>query len=176
MRAPTSHHHEIIVTEARENFAQSLLLAWLDCRRLADLKNSSLWRCIFTPQFTSVLLYRLSRALFLSPLKPLSIIPTVANNLLFGVEISPRTAIGPGFILPHPNSIVIGAISIGESAIIYQQTTLGSKSFDNGFNAHMRPTIGNNVTIGCGAVVLGNIHIIDNTLVRANSLTTSSSK
>ena len=164
------------MTGTRENFARSLLLTWVDCRRLAALKSSSPWRCLLTPQFTSVLLYRLSRALFLSPLKPLAIIPALANNILFGVEISPRTAIGPGLVLPHPNSIVIGAISIGEFAIIYQQTTLGSKTFDDGFNSHMRPTIGNNVTIGCGAIILGNIHIIDNTLIRANSLTTSSSK
>ncbi|SUI22344.1 Serine acetyltransferase [Sebaldella termitidis] len=64
--------------------------------------------------------------------------------------------------------IVIGETSIiGENVTIYHGVTLGGVSLDKG---KRHPTIGNNVIIGAGAKVLGNITIGDNSKIGANSV------
>ena len=64
--------------------------------------------------------------------------------------------------------IVIGETSIiGENVTIYHGVTLGGVSLDKG---KRHPTVGNNVIIGAGAKVLGNITIGDNSKIGANSV------
>ena len=85
-----------------------------------------------------------------------------------GIEISGYTPIGKGFRIAHVGSIIIaGGVSIGENCTIHQCVTLG-RSF-SGSNAGC-PSIGNNVIIFPGAVIVGNIKIGDNSIIGANSL------
>lgn len=77
--------------------------------------------------------------------------------------ISPTTRIGEGFWLAHPYSTVLNAESIGNNFRCLHCTTIGSRK--NG-----RPTIGNNVSIGCNACVLGKIRIGDNVKIGAGSV------
>lgn len=72
--------------------------------------------------------------------------------------------IGGGLYIQHGFSTMIAAKSIGENCWINQQVTIGY----NG--AGDPPTIGDNVTITCGAKVLGTIHISNNVIVGANAV------
>ncbi len=70
-----------------------------------------------------------------------------------GIEIHPGARIGRGFFIDHGDGVVIGETTvIGEDVTIYQGVTLGGTGKDVG---KRHPTIGDRVTIGAGAKVLG---------------------
>jgi serine O-acetyltransferase len=71
---------------------------------------------------------------------------------------------------PHPIGIVIGiGVEIGKNCTIYQNVTIGAKSQKDADNG-IYPKIGNNVTIGCNTVVIGNIEVGDNVKIGASTL------
>lgn len=85
-----------------------------------------------------------------------------------GVEIHPGAKIGPGFFIDHGMGVVIGETAvIGKNVTIYQGVTLGGTGTERG---KRHPTIGNNVVVGAGAKVLGNITIGNNVRVGAGSV------
>lgn len=84
-----------------------------------------------------------------------------------GAEISPQAEIGPGLCLMHSSGIVIGPqVRIGRGARIYQGVTLGDGSRPG------QPTIGDDVTIGAGAAVLGGITVGDRVTIGAGAVVT----
>ncbi len=95
-------------------------------------------------------------------------------RFLTGVEIHPAAKIGAGFMIDHGMGIVIGETTeIGENVTLYHDVTLGGrKLFDeNGNKLEKRhPTIGNNVTIGSGAQILGPITIGNNVKIGSNAI------
>ncbi len=85
-----------------------------------------------------------------------------------GIEIHPGAQIGKGFFIDHGNGVVIGETAvIGDNVTIYQGVTLGGTGKDTG---KRHPTIGNNVTIGAGAKVLGPFKIGDNAKIAAGAV------
>jgi len=75
---------------------------------------------------------------------------------------------GKDFKLDHGMGVVIGETTeVGDNVTIYHGVTLGGVSWSK---EKRHPTIGNNVVIGAGAKILGNIKIGDNTTVGANSV------
>jgi serine O-acetyltransferase len=129
------------------------------------------WFNLMNPRFTPVLIIRLSRSCYLTRwLRPLSIALTWLNVILFGVECTARCSIGPGLMLPHTSGTVIGASLIGENATIFQGVTLGAVIADFGFDPTKRPTIGDNVTIGAGAKILGGVHVASRATIGANAV------
>jgi serine O-acetyltransferase len=88
------------------------------------------------------------------------------------IEIHPGAKIGRRFFIDHGNGVVIGETSeIGHDVTIYQGVTLGGTGKEKG---KRHPTIGNNVVIGAGAIVLGAIHVGDNARIGAGSVVTKS--
>lgn len=86
----------------------------------------------------------------------------------FGVEIHPGAQIGRRFVIDHGMGIVVGETTIiGDDCQLYQGVTLGGTGKQSG---KRHPTLGNNVTVGCGAKVLGNITIGDNVKIGGNSV------
>ena len=84
-----------------------------------------------------------------------------------------RTPIGKELRLPHAQGIVIsGYAKIGDFCTIYQNVAIGANEHRNNFQT--APQIGNNVYIGAGAVVIGDIEIGDNVIVGANATVTKS--
>lgn len=80
--------------------------------------------------------------------------------------ISYGSEIGKNFSLPHPIGVVIGeGVRIGDNVTIYQNVTLGRKIKD----IPNYPTIGNNVTIYCNSVVVGDVSIGNNTIIGCNT-------
>ena len=85
-----------------------------------------------------------------------------------GIEIHPGAVIGKGFFIDHGDGVVIGETTvIGDNVTIYQGVTLGGTGKETG---KRHPTIGNGVTIGSGAKVLGPITIGDGSKVGAGSI------
>lgn len=93
----------------------------------------------------------------------------------YGIEIGKNASIGRGLSMPHPIGIVIGKeVKIGEFCTIYQGVTIGKRNGEYpkiGDNVCIYPnstivggvTIGNNVIIGAGSVVLKNVY--DNEII-----------
>ncbi|MDR3051831.1 MAG: serine O-acetyltransferase, partial [Oscillospiraceae bacterium] len=80
----------------------------------------------------------------------------------------PGAKIGRGFFIDHGDGVVIGETSeIGDCVTIYQGVTLGGTGKDVG---KRHPTIGNHVTIGAGAKVLGPFTVGDNSKVGAGAI------
>lgn len=85
-----------------------------------------------------------------------------------GIEIHPGARIGKNLFIDHGMGVVIGETSvIGDNVLLYQGVTLGGTGLEKG---KRHPTIGNNVVVGGGAKILGNITIGDNSYVGANAV------
>ena len=85
-----------------------------------------------------------------------------------GIEIHPGAQIGERFFIDHGMGVVIGETAIiGDDVLLYQGVTLGGTGLEKG---KRHPTIGNNVVIGTGAKVLGNITIGDSSYIGANAV------
>ena len=132
-----------------------------------------LWLGMLAPRFIPILLCRLAHALYRRRLSPLAKMVSLINFFAFGIEISVRCPIGPGLFLPHTQGTVIGAWRIGSNATIFQGVTLGAKEIDFTYVEHSRPTVGDGVTIGSGAKILGGITLADGVKVGANSVVLS---
>lgn len=85
-----------------------------------------------------------------------------------GIEIHPGAQIGRRFFIDHGMGVIIGETAIiGDDVLLYQGVTLGGTGIQKG---KRHPTIGNNVVIGAGAKVLGNITVEDNSYIGANAV------
>jgi serine O-acetyltransferase len=122
------------------------------------------------PRFLPIVLCRSSRSAFLNGFPGLSHLLSYLNQIIFGIEISPRCMIGPGIFFPHTSGTVIGASKIGRNVTIFQGVTLGARQIDMNFDVALRPELGDFVVIGAGAKVLGGISLGDNVKVGANSV------
>ena len=85
-----------------------------------------------------------------------------------GVEIHPAAVIGQEFFIDHGAGVVIGETAvIGDRVTLYQGVTLGGTGFQRG---KRHPTLGDNVTVGSGAKLLGPIDVGDGAKVGANTV------
>ncbi len=85
-----------------------------------------------------------------------------------GIEIHPGAEINRGFFIDHGMGVVIGETTvIGDNVTIFQGVTLGGTGKERG---KRHPTLGNDVVVGAGAKILGNITIGNNVMVGANAV------
>lgn len=85
-----------------------------------------------------------------------------------GIEIHPAVKIGQRLFIDHGTGVVIGETAeIGDDVTLYQGVTLGGTGKDTG---KRHPTIGNHVTIGAGAKVLGPFKVGDNSNIAAGAV------
>ena len=85
-----------------------------------------------------------------------------------GIEIHPGATLGKFLFIDHGNGVVIGEDTIiGNYVTIYHQVTLGATGNEKG---RRHPTIGNNVLIGAGSKVMGNVIVGDNVKIGAGSI------
>ncbi|OQO72239.1 hypothetical protein BH744_12010 [Enterococcus villorum] len=97
-------------------------------------------------------------------------IDTVLIRGLLNSQIPYRLTIGKGIRVWHPFGIIIHPnCVIGENVTIRHQVTIGKATDEGGV-----PILGNNITIGAGAKILGDIHIGDGTVIGANAVVTKS--
>ena len=87
---------------------------------------------------------------------------------VYGIELPYSARLGRRVVIEHQGGIVIhGATTIGDGTIIRQGCTFGIRSLDRLDEA---PTIGRNVNIGAGAVIVGNVKVGDGASIGANSV------
>lgn len=85
-----------------------------------------------------------------------------------GIEIHPGASIGRGLFIDHGMGVVVGETAVvGDNVLLYQGVTLGGTGIQKG---KRHPTVGDNVVIGAGAKVLGDIKIGDNSYIGANAV------
>jgi serine O-acetyltransferase len=90
------------------------------------------------------------------------------SRAVTGIEIHPAAKIGGGFFIDHGSGVVIGETAeIGERVTLYQGVTLGGTGFQRG---KRHPTVGDDVTLGAGAKLLGPIAVGDGAKVGANTV------
>jgi serine O-acetyltransferase len=100
------------------------------------------------------------------PLAPRAI--SYLARTVTGVEIHPAAKIGGEFFIDHGSGVVIGeTVEIGERVTLYQGVTLGGTGFQRG---KRHPTVGDDVTVGAGAKLLGPIAVGDGAKVGANTV------
>src|SRR5450432_1017113 len=111
------------------------------------------------PGFHAVLLHRIAHQLYEAGLYLLARIVSSVSRLVTGIEIHPGARIGRRFFIDHGMGVVIGETAeIGDDVLLYQNVTLGGTGNEGG---KRHPTLGNNVVVGTGAAVLGNITLGD---------------
>lgn len=120
------------------------------------------------PGLHALVYYRLAHALYAMKLFFLARLLSQVARFFTGIEIHPGAKIGKRFFIDHGLGVVIGETAIvGDDVLLYQGSTLGGTGIIKG---KRHPTIGNNVVIGAGAKVLGNIVIGDNSYIGANAV------
>lgn len=120
------------------------------------------------PGLQAILLHRVAHWLHILGLP---FVPRLISHLarfLTGIEIHPGAQIGRGVFIDHGMGVVIGETAIvGDYVLIYQGVTLGGTGKETG---KRHPTLGENVVVGAGAKVLGNLLIGNNVRIGAGSV------
>ncbi|MFH1061537.1 MAG: serine O-acetyltransferase EpsC [Candidatus Omnitrophota bacterium] len=116
----------------------------------------------------ALILHRIAHAILLLKIPFIPRWISQFNRWLTGIEIHPGATIGMGLFIDHGMGVVIGETAIiGDNVTLYQGVTLGGTGKEKG---KRHPNIGDNVVVGAGAKILGNITIGDNSYVGANAV------
>jgi serine O-acetyltransferase len=116
----------------------------------------------------ALLAHRAAHALLEAGVPVLPRVIAYLTRAVTGVEIHPAARIGNEFFVDHGSGVVIGETAvIGNCVTLYQGVTLGGTGFQRG---KRHPTLGNNVTVGSGAKLLGPIAVGDGAKVGANTV------
>ncbi len=120
------------------------------------------------PSIHAIAFYRLAHQLYKIKFIFLARMITQLGRFLTGIEIHPGAIIGKGLFIDHGMGVVIGETAVIKDHVkIFHGVTLGSieKTHDK-----RHPTIGNHVTIGANANILGNIIVEDHVSIGANAV------
>ena len=100
--------------------------------------------------------------------RPAARVLSTLTRAVTGVEIHPGATIGRRFFIDHGMGVVIGETAeVGDDVMLYHGVTLGGRSLAK---VKRHPTIGNRVTVGTGARVLGPVYVGDDAQIGANSV------
>lgn len=120
------------------------------------------------PGFHARQLHRLAHSLNDRGVPVLPRLVSHVSRMLTGIEIHPGAVIGEGFFIDHGMGVVIGETAeIGDNCHLYQGVTLGGTSNQK---VKRHPTLGNGVTVGANASVIGAVTIGDNARIGAGSV------
>ncbi len=146
-----------------------------DSRRLREIKTKPapwyvLESLLFETGYQAVVLHRIAHWFKARGIPVVG--PAIAryNQFLTGVDIAPAARIGPGLRIAHGTGIVVGnGVTIGADCLLMQGTTLGAPSMAR---IGDMPTLGDRVTIGAAAAVIGRVTLGDDVFVAAHALVT----
>lgn len=129
-------------------------------------------RGILSQGFQAIVVYRFFHWFHIRgiPTQPFRFVIERCIEIMTGISIPAAAEIGKGLRIHHFGGIIFhSSVKMGEHCTIYQGVTIGDKG---GWGAP--PKIGNNVLIGAGAKVLGDITVGDNTAIGANAVVVAS--
>ena len=134
-----------------------------------DPSLKSNWEVFLLPGFKAVIKYKIAHFFYERRHYFLALLISSRARRKTGIDIHPGATIGKNLFIDHGMGVVIGeTCKIGNNVIIYQCATLGATGNEKKFKRH--PTIGNNVIIGAGAKVLGDIIVEDNAKIGAGAV------
>ncbi len=130
--------------------------------------HSTFERFFNYPGLWALLFHRIAHWFYMKGLRFIPRFISAVGMFLTMIDIHPGATIGRRVFIDHGVGVVIGETAIvGDDVIIYQQVTLGGVRTSKD---KRHPSIGNNVVVGAGAKVLGNITIGDGAKIGANSV------
>lgn len=143
--------------------------------QLRDPARPKMLEVIFAyPGFHAMCFHRIAHFLWCAGFKVLARFISHCSRFLTGIEIHPGAVIWENFFIDHGMGVVIGETTIiGNNVTMYQGATLGGKGDSNTRGQKRHPTVCDNVIIGAGAIVIGNITLGENSSVGSNSVVTS---
>ncbi|HEV7623495.1 MAG TPA: DapH/DapD/GlmU-related protein [Amnibacterium sp.] len=125
-----------------------------------------------TARYAAVFLHRVAHRM--RAVWPLAAAVKQLNQFLTGADIAPEAQIGAGLILYHPNGVVIGAGALlGRRCVLQQGVTVGGLGGPRSAGT-IRTVLGDDVTLGAGARVIGAVEVGDRSTVGANAVVTRS--
>jgi len=120
------------------------------------------------PGFQARELHRLAHTLHRAGVPVVPRVVSHISRFVTGIEIHPGATIGQGLFIDHGMGVVIGETAeIGDDCNILQGVTLGGTSLHR---TKRHPTLGNRVTVGAGAKLIGAIEVGDNARIGAGSV------
>jgi serine O-acetyltransferase len=141
-------------------------------RRDPALYGARVLEAVLYPGLWAVWIHRLTHRLHRRgvPFAP-RLISQLARALT-GIEIHPGARIGRRLFIDHGTGVVIGETAvIGEDVTLYHHVTLGGRGFQtDGKGTARHPVLGDRVTVGVGASVLGRVHVGDDAAIGAHAL------
>jgi serine O-acetyltransferase len=134
-----------------------------------DPAAKSIFEVIFLyPGLHAVVLHRVAHFLWKLRIPFIPRMISAISRFVTGIEIHPGAQIGRRFFIDHGMGVVIGETAIvGDNVLIYQGVTLGGTGKEKG---KRHPTLGNDIVVGTGAKILGNISIGNNVKIGAGSV------
>lgn len=134
-----------------------------------DPAAKSRWEVLLCyPSVKAMAYHRLAHRLYLAGHTTLARWISQHSRHVTGIEIHPGACIGKGFFIDHGDGVVIGETTvIGDDVTLYQGVTLGGTGKDVG---KRHPTIGDRVTIGAGAKVLGPFTVGEGSKIGASAV------
>lgn len=133
-----------------------------------DGLDYGLLRMLSTDGTSAIILYRLMRWLKDCRLGPLALLISFLNKFLNQCVIGTDAEFGPGFVLMHPNGVVINSRVRGGSGVVLESgVVIGSEK------GHT-PVLGDHIFVGAGAKIIGRLTIGDRAKVGANAVVVKS--
>ena len=141
----------------------------IEAVRERDPASRSKFEILLTHQGVhAILSYRIAHLLYYNNFRFIAKIISQISRFFTGIEIHPACFIGKGLLIDHGSGVVIGeTVIIGDDCTIFHSVTLGGKGNEKG---KRHPTLHNNVFVGAGAKILGNIEIGNNVKIGANAV------
>lgn len=119
------------------------------------------------PGLHAIIIHRCTNLLWRLKIPLLPRLLSQISRFFTGIEIHPGARIGKGFFIDHGMGVVIGETAeIGDNCVLFHNVTLGGTGKHKG---KRHPTIGSNVMIGTGAILLGPISVGNNVRIGANT-------
>lgn len=120
------------------------------------------------PSFKAIIYYKVAHYFYLKKRYFIARYLSEKAKRKTGIEIHPGSTIGKNLFIDHGTGVVIGETTvIGDNVLIYHGVTLGGVENKK---KKRHPTINDNVIIGCGAKILGDITIGTNAKIGANAV------
>ena len=130
--------------------------------------RSSIEVLLLYPTIHAVINHRIAHWFFKKRFFFMARLISQLSRFFTGIEIHPGATIGRGLFIDHGMGVVIGETAIiKDNVTIYHQVTLGGTGKEQG---KRHPTIEDDVIIGAGAKVLGNITIAKGTKIGGNTV------
>lgn len=126
---------------------------------------------LLSPPVVGVMLYRLSHWLYGRHSRALAWMCWVLEQVISGIDITPESEIGPGFVVTHSLGVTIAA-QVGANVIFHARACAGGRvgSDPNDASRYGVPVIGDGVIVGEAAMVMGRVLIGEGALIAAGAL------